>query len=58
LQRIAILTVAIAFITLLALLTALDLRDNGVTLIGVIGVFVVVICGVGILGALLQPPRK
>jgi hypothetical protein len=58
LQRIVILAVAIAFVTMLAALTALELEHNGVTVLGVIGVCVIVVCGVGIIGALIQPPRR
>jgi hypothetical protein len=42
----------------MTLLTVLDFSNNGVTLVGVIGVVVVIVIGVGILGAFLQPPRK
>jgi len=56
--RAIVFTLAIVFIGGLALLTALDFKNNGVTLVGVIGVFVLVVVGVGIIGALIQPPRK
>jgi hypothetical protein len=58
LLRFVVLSVAIAFITLMTILTALDFSDNGVTLVGVLGAGVVLVCAIGILGALLQPPRK
>lgn len=57
-MRILVFTVAIVFIGGFALLTALDFSNNGVTLVGVIAVGVLVVIGVGIIGALLQPPRK
>jgi hypothetical protein len=56
--RIIVFTVAVVFIGGMVLLTALDFQNNGVTLVGVIGVGVVVVIGVGIIGALLHPPRK
>ena len=49
---------ALTFIGVLAFLTALEFSDNGVTVAGVVGVGVLVVLGVGVLGALLQPPRK
>ena len=57
-MRAIVFTLAIVFIGGLALLTVLDFKNNGVTLVGVIGVFVLVVVGVGIIGALIQPPRK
>jgi NAD/NADP transhydrogenase beta subunit len=56
--RFAVLAAAIVFITAMAWLTALDFSNNGVTFVGVIGVAVLVVCGVGVLGAFFQPPRK
>jgi hypothetical protein len=56
--RVVVIFFAIVFISGMALLTALDFSNNGVTLVGVIGVIVVVVIGVGVLGAFLQPPRK
>jgi hypothetical protein len=34
------------------------LKNSGVTLVGVLGIIVLVVCGVGVIGALLHPPRK
>jgi hypothetical protein len=51
-------TVAIVFICAMGLLTALYFKNNGVTAAGVIGVVVLVVFGVGIIGALLHPPRR
>jgi hypothetical protein len=56
--RIVVLAVAIVFIGGLATLTARDLSIHGVTFVGAAGVVVVVVVGVGVIGALLQPPRK
>jgi hypothetical protein len=56
--RAVVVVLAIVFISGLGLLTVLDFTNNGVTLVGVIGAGVVIVVGVGVLGALLQPPRK
>jgi hypothetical protein len=56
--RIVVFTVAIVFICAMGLLTALYFKNNGVTAAGVIGVVVLVVFGVGIIGALLHPPRR
>jgi hypothetical protein len=56
--RTIVFTVAIVFIGGMALLTALDFKNNGVTFVGVVGVLVLLVVGVGIIGALLHPPRK
>lgn len=57
-MRAVVIFFTLVFISGMTLLTVLDFKNNGVTLVGVIGVIVVVVCGVGILGAFLQPPRK
>lgn len=49
---------ALLFVLGLALLTVLYIKNNGVTFVGVVGVIVLVVCGVGVLGALLHPPRR
>lgn len=56
--RLIVLAVSIVFISGMAVLTVLDFANNGVTLVGVIGVGVLVVVGVGILGAFFQPPRR
>jgi hypothetical protein len=56
--RSVVFAAALLFIVGLALLTILDLTSNGVTVVGVLGIIVLVVCGVGVLGALLHPPRK
>jgi len=56
--RIVVFTLAVVFICAMAVLTALDITNNGVTVVGVLGVFVLIVCGVGIIGALIQPPRR
>jgi hypothetical protein len=49
---------ALLFIAGLAVLTVLYLKDSGVTVVGVLGVIVLVVCGVGVLGALIHPRRR
>jgi hypothetical protein len=56
--RVVVALFAVVFIFGMGLLTALDFANNGVTLVGVVGAGVVLVIGVGVLGALLQPPRK
>jgi len=56
--RFLVFAAAVLFIVGLALLTILYLKSNGVTVVGVLGIIVLVVCGVGVLGALLHPPRK
>lgn len=57
-MRLIVLTVAVLFVTAMALLTIDDFAQNGVTGLGVVGAIVVVILGVGVIGALLAPPRE
>ena len=57
-MRLLVFAAAVLFIVGLALLTILYLKSNGVTVVGVLGIIVLVVCGVGVLGALLHPPRK
>ena len=57
-MRVIVALFAVVFIVGMGLLTALDFANNGVTLVGVVGLMVVIVIGVGVLGALLQPPRK
>jgi hypothetical protein len=46
------------FIGGFGLLTALYLSTNGLTFVGVVGLIVLIICGVGVIGAILHPPRN
>lgn len=57
-MRYVIFAVAIVFVIAMALLTVDDFAKNGVTGLGVVGAIVVVIVGVGIIGAFLAPPRE
>jgi hypothetical protein len=56
--RFLVLASAILFVLALAALTAVQFSDNGVTLAGVIGVCVVIVCGVGVIGAAFHQPRN
>jgi hypothetical protein len=57
-MRIAVLTVALVFIALLATLTVLDFVHNGVTATGVIAIFILLLFVIGIVGALRHPPAE
>jgi hypothetical protein len=56
--RVLVFAVAVAFVVGMAVLTALDFERNGVTGLGIVGLIVVIIIGVGIIGALTEPPKK
>jgi hypothetical protein len=56
--RYLVFAAALVFIGGLGLLTALYFSSNGVTVVGVLGLIVWVVCGVGVIGALLHPPRR
>jgi hypothetical protein len=56
--RILVFLSAVLFIVGLALLTVLYLKHNGLTVAGVVGLVVLVVVGVGVLGALLHRPRQ
>jgi hypothetical protein len=53
-----VLVCALAFIGLLGALTVIDFSNNGVTGLGIISVLILVLFGVGIVGSLLQRPRR
>jgi hypothetical protein len=56
-MRIVVLVVTLVFIGLLGALTISDFVNNGVTVAGILGVLILVLFGVGIVGALTQPPQ-
>jgi hypothetical protein len=56
--RVAILTVALLFIAMLGVLTAIDFERYGVTALGVLAVLILVLFTIGIVGALRHPPRE
>ena len=57
-MRFLVIAVAVAFIIGMAVLTALDFKNNGVTGLGIVGLIVVIVLGVGIIGAITEPPKK
>jgi hypothetical protein len=54
--RIAVLTVALLFIAMLATLTVVDFIHYGLTAVGILSVLILVLFTVGIVGALRHPP--
>ncbi|HST55938.1 MAG TPA: hypothetical protein VLJ42_08595 [Solirubrobacteraceae bacterium] len=52
------LTVALVFIIGFAVLTLSAVAQQGFTLAGLISVFIIAMLGIGIVGALRDPPRK
>jgi heme A synthase len=56
--RLLVFLAASLFILGFALLTALDINSNGVTFVGIVGILILVVIGVGVLGALVHPPRR
>ncbi len=56
--RLLVLAVAIVFILGFAFLTFSTVSKEGFTLAGAVSIFVVVLLAVGIVGALLNPPRR
>lgn len=57
-MRAAVFAVALVFTVLLAYLTVLDFVRSGVTALGVLGALIVVLFGVGFVGALRHPPQQ
>ena len=57
-MRFLVLAVAIVFVLAFGVLTVIDFQDNGFTLAGVIGAGVVIVCGVGVIGAAFHQPRN
>jgi hypothetical protein len=56
--RAAVLTIALLFTGMLAVLTAIDIAHHGLTPISVLAVLIVVIFLTGIVGALRYPPKR
>jgi hypothetical protein len=56
--RYVVFAAALVFVAGLAVLTAFYLANNGITVVGVLGLGVLIVCGVGVIGSLLHPPRK
>jgi hypothetical protein len=56
--RILVLIVALTFIAAFAFLTLSAIVQQGFTLASLISVFILALLGFGIVGALLNPPRR
>jgi hypothetical protein len=57
-MRLVLLVIVVVFTALIAVLTVLDMVNNGVTWLDVLAILIVVLFGTGIVGALLQRPRQ
>ena len=57
-MRILVLVITLVFIAVLGALTISDFVNNGVTVVGILAVLILVLFGVGIVGALRQPPQE
>jgi hypothetical protein len=57
-MRIFVLVITLVFIAVLGALTISDFVNNGVTVVGILAVLILVLFGVGIVGALRQPPQE
>ncbi len=57
-MRLAVFTVALMFIVVLAVLTVRDIRMHGTTPVDVLAIIVLVLFTTGIVGAFLHPPRR
>ena len=56
-RRIVVLGLALVFISGLAFLTFSAIVEQGFTLASLLSIFILVLLGVGIIGALRNPPR-
>ena len=57
-MRYVVLVIVVVFTVFIGVLTALDMIRHGVTWLDVLSILIVILFGVGIVGALLQPPRE
>jgi hypothetical protein len=57
-MRTLLLVVVLAFIGGLGLLTAVDINRHGVTWLDVLAILILVLFAFGIVGALLESPRR
>jgi len=57
-MRLAVLTLALLFIAVLGTLTVRDIHAHGLTPVAVLAILIVVVFGIGAIGALLHPPRR
>lgn len=57
-MRALVYTAALLFVLGFALLTVLYIKSSGLTAVGILGIIVLVVVGVGVVGALLHPPDR
>ncbi len=57
-MRIVVLVLVVVFTVLIGVLTALDMIRHGVNWLDVLAILIVILFGTGIVGALVQPPRR
>jgi hypothetical protein len=53
-----VLAIVLVFIALLAVLTISDFMTNGVNAVGILAVMILLLFGIGIVGALRHPPEE
>jgi hypothetical protein len=56
--RLLVLTIALLFIGALGALTVRDIHMHGLTPVAVLAILIVVVFTIGVIGALLHPPRR
>jgi hypothetical protein len=56
--RLLVLTIVLLFIGAMGALTVRDIHTHGLTTVSVLAVIIVVVFTIGIIGALLHPPRR
>ena len=57
-MRLLVLTIALLFDFALGALTVRDIHTHGITPVAVLAIIIVVVFTIGIIGALLHPPRR
>ena len=57
-MRLVVLSITLAFIGVLGVLTVSDFVHNGVTVVGVLAVLILMLFTIGIVGALRHPPQE
>jgi len=57
-MRLVVLVLVVVFTVFIGVLTALDMVHHGVNWLNVLAILIVILFGTGIVGALLQPPRR
>jgi hypothetical protein len=56
-MRIVLLLVAVAFTTLIGVLTVLDMTRHGVNWLDVLAILIVILFATGVIGSLLHAPK-